>query len=40
MIRGGIPVDEVEPYLLARIWLTDAARRLDSSPQALASEST
>ena len=38
MIRGGIPVDEVESYLLARVWLTDAARLLDSTPQALAAE--
>ena len=38
MIRGGIPVDEVEFHLLARVWLTEAARRLDSTPQALAAE--
>ena len=38
MIRGGIPVDEVESYLLARGWLTDAARLLDRTPQALAAE--
>ncbi|MFB7132673.1 MBL fold metallo-hydrolase [Streptomyces sp. NPDC056237] len=40
MIRGGIPVDEVEPYLHARAWLTDAARLLDRTPQALAAELT
>ena len=28
MIRGGLPVDDVEEYLLARAWLTDAARQL------------
>jgi len=38
MIRDGIPADEVEPYLHARAWLTDAARLLGSSPEALASE--
>ncbi|MEJ8653548.1 MBL fold metallo-hydrolase [Streptomyces sp. MS1.AVA.3] len=38
MIRGGIPADEVEPYLHARAWLTDAARLLDLTPEALATE--
>ncbi|MFJ3953767.1 hypothetical protein ACIPXV_27685 [Streptomyces libani] len=38
MIRGGIASDEVEPYLLARAWLTDAARLLDLTPEALATE--
>jgi glyoxylase-like metal-dependent hydrolase (beta-lactamase superfamily II) len=38
MIRGGIPTDEVEPYLHARAWLADAARLLGRSPEALASE--
>ncbi|MFF1682769.1 MBL fold metallo-hydrolase [Streptomyces sp. NPDC058256] len=38
MIRGGIPVDEVEPYLHARAWLTDAARLLGRTPEALAAE--
>lgn len=38
MIRDGIPADEVEPYLHARAWLTDAARLLDSTPEALATE--
>ncbi|MFD9325368.1 MBL fold metallo-hydrolase [Streptomyces sp. NPDC060065] len=40
MIRGGIPVDEVEPYLHARAWLTDAARLLGRTPEALAAELT
>lgn len=38
MIRNGIPVSEVEPYLHARTWLTDAARLLSRSPEALAAE--
>jgi hydroxyacylglutathione hydrolase len=38
MIRDGIAVDEVEPYLHARAWLTDAARLLDTSPEVLAAE--
>jgi len=38
MIRDGIPGDEVEPYLHARVWLTDAARLLESTPEALAAE--
>lgn len=38
MIRGGIPADEVEPYLLARAWLTDAAHLLDLPPEALAAD--
>jgi glyoxylase-like metal-dependent hydrolase (beta-lactamase superfamily II) len=38
MIRSGIPVDEVEPYLHARAWLTDAAGLLGSTPEALAAE--
>lgn len=38
MIREGIPVDEVEAYLHARAWLTDAARLLDATPEALAAE--
>ncbi|MFJ1831844.1 MBL fold metallo-hydrolase [Streptomyces sp. NPDC088178] len=40
MIRGGVLADEVEPYLHARAWLTDAARLLDRTPQALAAELT
>jgi len=38
MIRDGIPSDEAEPYLHARVWLTDAARLLDTTPEALAAE--
>ncbi|MEU6577550.1 MBL fold metallo-hydrolase [Streptomyces sp. NPDC046805] len=38
MIRSGIPTDEVEPYLHARAWLTDAARLLDRTPETLAAE--
>jgi hypothetical protein len=38
MIRDGIPADEVEPYLHARAWLKDAARLLNRTPEALATE--
>jgi hypothetical protein len=38
MIRSGIPVSELEPYLHARAWLSDAARLLDRTPEALATE--
>ena len=38
MIRDGIPVGEVESYLHARAWLTDAARLLSTTPEALAAE--
>ncbi|KQX50813.1 MULTISPECIES: MBL fold metallo-hydrolase [unclassified Streptomyces] len=38
MIRGGIPADEVEPYLHARAWLKDAARLLGLTPEVLASD--
>ena len=38
IIRGGIPADEVETYLHARAWLTDAARLLDVTPETLAAE--
>jgi glyoxylase-like metal-dependent hydrolase (beta-lactamase superfamily II) len=38
MIRGGIPAAHIEPYLHAREWLTDAARLLGSTPEALAPE--
>jgi glyoxylase-like metal-dependent hydrolase (beta-lactamase superfamily II) len=38
MIRGGIPAEEVEPYLHARSWLIDAAQLLDRTPEALAAE--
>jgi glyoxylase-like metal-dependent hydrolase (beta-lactamase superfamily II) len=38
MIRGGIPVATVEPYLQARAWLQDAARLLDRSAEDFAVE--
>ncbi|MGW6538579.1 MBL fold metallo-hydrolase [Streptomyces sp. NPDC055011] len=38
MIRGGVPADEVEAYLHARAWLTDAARLLARTPEDLAEE--
>ena len=38
MIRDGISADEVEPYLHARAWLTDAARLLGRTPEVLAAE--
>lgn len=38
MIRDGIPADDIEPYLHARAWLTDAARLLDRTPEVLAGE--
>ncbi|MEU6679073.1 MBL fold metallo-hydrolase [Streptomyces sp. NPDC046925] len=38
MIRGGMPAGEVEPYLLARAWLADAARLLARTPEDLAAE--
>ncbi|WP_369148813.1 MBL fold metallo-hydrolase [Streptomyces sp. R44] len=38
MIRDGIPSEEVEPYLHARAWLTDAARLLRLTPEALAAD--
>jgi hypothetical protein len=38
MIRGGIRTDDVEPYLHARAWLTDAARLLGLTPEALAAD--
>lgn len=38
MIRDGLPVGEVEPYLLARAWLTDAARLLRRTAEDLAAE--
>ena len=34
MIRDGIPAIEIEPYLHARAWLTDAARLLARTPEA------
>lgn len=38
MIRAGIPAVEIETYLHARAWLTDAARLLGRTPEALAAE--
>ena len=38
MIRGGIPAAEIETYLHARAWLTDAARLLGRTSEALAAE--
>jgi hypothetical protein len=38
MIRGGVRADQVEPYLLARAWLIDAARLLGRIPEAFAVE--
>jgi hypothetical protein len=38
MIREGIPAEEVEPYLHARAWFTDAARLLRTNPETLATE--
>lgn len=38
MIREGMPSAEVEPYLQARTWLTDAARLLSRTPETLAAE--
>jgi hypothetical protein len=38
MIRDGIPAREFESYLHARAWLTDAARLLNRTPEALAAE--
>jgi hypothetical protein len=38
MIREGIPVDQIEPYLHARAWLTDAARLLGRTSETLAAE--
>lgn len=38
MIRDGLPTGDVEAYLLARHWLTDAARLLARAPGDLATE--
>jgi glyoxylase-like metal-dependent hydrolase (beta-lactamase superfamily II) len=38
MIRGGLPVEDVEDYLLARSWLTDAAGQLGRTAPELAAE--
>ena len=38
MIRNGIPAAEVEPYLHARAWVSDAARQLGCTPETLAAD--
>lgn len=38
MIRDGIPTEEVEPYLHARTWFTQAAQLLARTPEGLAAE--
>jgi hypothetical protein len=38
MIRNGIPVRDIEPYLHARAWVTDAARLLDTTGEDFAAE--
>ncbi|MGW6731389.1 MBL fold metallo-hydrolase [Streptomyces sp. NPDC055013] len=38
MIRDGVPSAEVESYLVARAWLTDAARQLDRKREDFATE--
>jgi len=38
MIRGGVPLDSLTEYLLARAWLTDAAALLRRDPAGLAEE--
>ena len=38
MIRGGLAVDAVEPYLHARAWLVDAAKLLRRNAEGLAAE--
>lgn len=38
MIRDGMPNAELEPYLLDRAWLMDAARLLGTTPEALADD--
>jgi glyoxylase-like metal-dependent hydrolase (beta-lactamase superfamily II) len=38
MIRGGIPAEDIEPYLHARAWLTDAARLLRTTAEDLSAE--
>jgi hypothetical protein len=40
MIRDGIPADEIEPYLHARVWLIDADRLLDRTPDHRRTRST
>ncbi|HEY5853937.1 MAG TPA: MBL fold metallo-hydrolase [Aldersonia sp.] len=38
MIRNGIPAADVEAYLHARAWVTDAARLLRTTPETLAAD--
>jgi len=38
MVYNGIPASEVEPYVHARAWLTDAARLLRRTREELATE--
>jgi hypothetical protein len=38
MIRAGIPIGALQPYLRQRAWLIDAARLLRRTPQDLAAE--
>jgi glyoxylase-like metal-dependent hydrolase (beta-lactamase superfamily II) len=38
MVRGGIPISEVETYILAREWFADGAKLLDRTPENLATE--
>jgi glyoxylase-like metal-dependent hydrolase (beta-lactamase superfamily II) len=38
MIRDGLPVDAVEPYLQERAWIVDAARWLSSTPEEVSTE--
>ena len=38
MIRAGIPIGALQPYLRQRAWLIDAARLLRRTPEDLAAE--
>jgi glyoxylase-like metal-dependent hydrolase (beta-lactamase superfamily II) len=38
MIRGGIPAGDVDAYLHARVWVSDAARLLRETPEAFAAD--
>jgi hypothetical protein len=38
MIRAGIPIGALQPYLRQRAWLIDAARHLRRTPEDLAAE--
>lgn len=40
MEKGGMPADQVEPYLHERAWLQDVARLLQRTPESLAQELT